>query len=109
LISVTQDASGLNLVTQYGYDEVGNRNSQTDANQHTTLFEHDPMGRRSKRTLPAGQSESFTYDADGNLPSHADFKNKARTFQYDMMNHLTRFSLHPRWFMPKLRRASGSR
>jgi hypothetical protein len=35
---VTQDAvqGGLNLVTSYGYDEVGNRVSQTDANQHTT-------------------------------------------------------------------------
>jgi YD repeat-containing protein len=75
------DAGGLNLLTQYAYDEVANRISQRDANQHTTLFEYDAMGRRSKRTLPAGQFETFSYDADGNLQTHTDFNVKTTTFQ----------------------------
>lgn len=29
------------LLTTYGYDELGNRISQTDANGHTTRFAYD--------------------------------------------------------------------
>ena len=38
LTSVTQFLNGNPLVTSYGYDEVGNRISQTDANSHTTSY-----------------------------------------------------------------------
>jgi YD repeat-containing protein len=87
---VTQDAvqGGLNLVTSYGYDEVGNRISQTDANQHTTKYVYDQLGRRISRTLPAGQSESYSYDAVGNLQSRVDFNGKTTTYAYDSNNRL---------------------
>jgi len=64
------------LVTSYSYDEVGNRISQTDANNHTTSYSYDPLGRRLTRTLPAGQSESYSYDANGNCG--LAFNNKIR-------------------------------
>ena len=73
LTSVTQTlnpgtANAQTLVTSYGYDEVGERISQTDANNHTTLYSYDKLGRRSSRTLPAGGAgESYVYDAAGNL------------------------------------------
>jgi YD repeat-containing protein len=87
---VTQDAvpGGLNLVTSYGYDEVGNRISQTDANQHTTTYGYDNLGRRTSRKLPAGQSESYTYDSAGNLKTKVDFNGKTTTYAYDTNNRL---------------------
>ena len=94
LTSVTQTlnpgaANQQNLVTSYGYDEVGERISQTDANNHTTLFGYDQLGRRSSRTLPAGgTSEAYAYDAAGNLKSKTDFNGHTTTYAYDNMNRL---------------------
>ena len=87
---MTQDAvqGGLNLVTTYGYDEVGNRISQTDANNHTTTYAYDKLGRRISRTLPLGQSESYTYDTAGNLKTKTDFNGKTTTYSYDTSNRL---------------------
>jgi len=90
LTTVIQDfaTGGLNLVTTYGYDQVGNRISQTDANLHTTTYQYDQLGRRVGRTLPAGQSESYVYDAAGNLKSKTDFNGKTTTYAYDTSNRL---------------------
>ena len=93
LTSVTQylnfgQANQQALVTQYGYDEVGNRTSQTDANQHTTTYGYDNLGRRTSRKLPAGQSESYSYDLAGNLKTKVDFNGKTTTYAYDTNNRL---------------------
>jgi YD repeat-containing protein len=81
-------AGGLNYVTQYGYDEVGNRISQTDANNHTTTYSYDQNGRRVGRKLPAGQSETYVYDVAGNLHQKIDFNGKTTTYAYDTSNRL---------------------
>ena len=90
LTSVTQFLNGLPLVTSYGYDEVGNRISQTDANTHTTLYSYDKLGRRTLRTLPAGQTETYGYDPAGNLTSKTDFNGHTTVYQYDSMNRLAK-------------------
>ena len=102
LTSVTQDAvtGGLNLLTQYGYDEVGNRISHTDANNHTTTYAYDQLGRRTGRTLPAGQSESYVYDAGGNLKSKTDFNGKTTTYTYDSNNRLLTKTPDPSFSAP---------
>ncbi|MCI0422357.1 MAG: hypothetical protein L0312_24570, partial [Acidobacteria bacterium] len=46
-------------MTRYAYDEVGNRITQTDANTHTTTYEYDRLGRRTRRLLPLLQAESY--------------------------------------------------
>ncbi len=71
-----------------GYDEVGNRISQTDANNHTTTYSYDQNGRRVGRKLPAGQTESYVYDAAGNLKSKTDFNGKTTQYAYDTSNRL---------------------
>lgn len=88
LTTVTQYLNDQALVTSYGYDEVGNRISQTDADSHTTKYAYDQMGRRVSRTLPLGQSESYSYDVAGNLLSRTDFNQHTTTFSYDDMNRL---------------------
>ncbi len=42
----------------------------------------------TKRTLPGGQSGSFTYDAVGNVASHTTFKGDTITFTYDTLNRV---------------------
>lgn len=46
------------------------------------------MGRRIKRTLPAGQVETYRYDLAGNLVSKTDFNGYTTSYQYDSMNRL---------------------
>ena len=83
----------LDQVTSYGYDELGNRTSQTDANGHVTRFEYDKLGRETKRILPAVAAagggpttaafETKTYDAAGNLETRTDFLGRTTTYTYD--------------------------
>ncbi len=76
LVKVIQDANGLALETTYGYDEVGNRISQTDANFHTTTFVYDELGRETKRTLPDGAFETKAYNVVGNLKTWTKFSDE---------------------------------
>ena len=73
------------IQTSFAYDEVGNRISQIDANQHATTWTYDKLGRVLSRTLPLGMTETFVYDS-GNLKSHTDFDGKTTTFSYDADN-----------------------
>ncbi|SMC16641.1 RHS repeat-associated core domain-containing protein [Andreprevotia lacus DSM 23236] len=83
LNQVTQtDASGQ-LLTQYGYDELGRKTSQTDARQHTTTWGYDAAGQLKRRTLPDGQFESWEYDNLGRQITHTDFNGKTTTWTYD--------------------------
>jgi len=68
--------------------KLGNRVSQTDANNHATTYAYDQLGRRIKRTLPVGQSESYTYDAASNMKTKVDFNGKTTTYAYDTSNRL---------------------
>ena len=76
------------LITSYGYDELGNRISQTDAEQRTTSYAYDKLGRRTKRTLPLNQFETYTYFDKGNLKTRTDFNGRTTTYAYDTLNRL---------------------
>ena len=39
---------------EYAYDEMGNLVRQTDANDHSTTYEDDALGRRVATVLPLG-------------------------------------------------------
>lgn len=77
------------MVTRFDYDEHGNLLRQIDALNRTNKFEHDALGRRTKETLPQGQSQTFGYDAVGNLRFHTNFNSVILTNQYDLLNRLT--------------------
>jgi RHS repeat-associated protein len=53
-------------VWRYGYDG-GNLVSTTDPAGRVTAFEHDVVGRVTRKTLPDGREVRFRYDANGNL------------------------------------------
>ncbi len=87
---LTQVAKFLNdsqVQTRFAYDEVGNRLSQIDANQQTTTWTYNKLGRVLSRTLPLGMTETFAYHKKtGHLLSHTDFNQKTTTFSYDPNN-----------------------
>jgi YD repeat-containing protein len=78
----------LKQETTYGYNEIGQQVSPTDANRHTKRFEYDQLGRRVKRVLPAGQFETYSYDTGGSLQSETDFNGKTTSFSYDVIRRL---------------------
>ncbi len=85
---LTAITDALNQITQYGYDEQGNRISQIDANGHATSFEYDQLGRQTKRNLPGGATETFTYDAIGNRRTRTDFNGVTTIYTYDVSSRL---------------------
>jgi len=80
--------SGQQAATRYEYDEAGNQIAQIDALNRTNRFEYDNIGRRTKRTLPGNQSETFGYDVLGNLMAQTNFNGTIITNQYDVMSRL---------------------
>ena len=88
LNQVKQTNGATALVTVYGFDEAGNRISQTDAEQHVTSWEYDAKNRMIGRTLPGSQKETFAYDSVGNLINKTDFTGKQTRFNYDNIQQL---------------------
>jgi len=65
--SITADTGGLDLVTAYEYDAVGNMTSVTDPETHETTHTYDDMDRRTSTTEPLSVVIENTYDDNGRL------------------------------------------
>ncbi|WP_228044363.1 LamG-like jellyroll fold domain-containing protein [Streptomyces ferrugineus] len=67
LSETTADTTGGDTArtTTYHYNAHGLNDSVTDAEQNTTLFEHDELGRVSAMTDPAGTHVTYTYTPRG--------------------------------------------
>jgi RHS repeat-associated protein len=90
LVAVTNAFGTTNqAVTRYLNDEAGNQVAQVDALNRTNRFEGDAMGRRTKHTLPGGQSESWGFDLAGNEIRHTNFNGVVITNQFDVMSRCT--------------------
>ena len=81
-------------LTTYSYDEVGNKLTQTDAEQRTTRWTYDYFGRVASRTLPMLQEETTTYDDIARTISHTDFNGQTTVTQLDVMGRTTRIDYH---------------
>jgi RHS repeat-associated protein len=80
---VTLTSNGVAAVTSYGYDEAGNKTSQTDAQGRITKWAYDNANRVVGRTLPNGETESWQYDQAGNRIAHTDFAGKKTSYTVD--------------------------
>lgn len=67
LSETTEDTTGGDpeRTTTYHYDAHGLNDRITDAEQNTTLFEYDELGRVTGTTDPAGTRFTYTYTARG--------------------------------------------
>jgi RHS repeat-associated protein len=72
----------------YGYDEVGNLVSQTDANLHVTRYEYDGLNRRTAVIRPMTQRSETAYDAIGRVKETKDFNGDVIKYGYDPQNQL---------------------
>jgi RHS repeat-associated protein len=72
----------------YGYDEVGNLVSQTDANLHITKYEYDGLNRRTAVIRPLLQRSETSYDAIGRVKETKDFNGDVIKYGYDKENQL---------------------
>ena len=82
------DPSGLNLTTSYTYDNNGNKLTETDPRQHTTLFTYDTRNRLTNVSYPDGSQKRYVYDLNGNKLQEWDENNHATLFDYDDQNRL---------------------
>ena len=81
------DQNEYNIVTQYAYDEVGNRTSVTDTYSNTTTYTYD-NNRLLTVTDPDLNTTTHVYDVNGNRTSTTDALNRTTTFVYDALNRL---------------------
>ncbi|MBT8764221.1 hypothetical protein KFV02_09780, partial [Desulfohalobiaceae bacterium Ax17] len=95
---VTKIVNALGHLTVFTYTDAGcpscsdtGKNSPTsitDANEQTTIFKYDALGRLIQESDPLGKWVSYTYDAQGNLISRLDAKGERTSYTYDALGRL---------------------
>jgi RHS repeat-associated protein len=91
LISVTEQdpATGaLSLVTNYGYDTLGNLTSVNQGGQ-TRSFSYDSLGRMTSQSTPEGGAMSFTYTDFSAVLKRTDARGVETHYKYDSLNRLS--------------------
>ena len=88
LKKVHQDYNGLNYVTEYTYDEVGNRKTEKNARLKTTTFTYDDANRKTRVDYPDSTYEIWTYRDDGRVYTHTDARGRQITYRYDADDRL---------------------
>ena len=76
---------GPNKVTQYAYDALNRKISETDPCGNVTKYKYDAGSRLIETTDPAGNKVSYTYDAHGNLLSATDGSGVTIFYEYDTL------------------------
>jgi len=89
---VTVDPDGVNLQTQYHYDDDGRLDTMIEAFNDTALarttsYEYDDAGRLKAETFAAGTTKAATtrydYDANGNVVAKTDALSNRTQYVYD--------------------------
>ncbi len=82
------DGDLYNIVTGYGYDQVGNLTVVTDTLGNETQYLYNENNRLVKVTDALEHSTSYDYDPNGNLTSKTDAANVVTFYEYDDLNRL---------------------
>jgi RHS repeat-associated protein len=85
-----EDPAGLNYLTSYSYDVLGNLTTVSQGSQ-TRTFVYDSLKRLTSATNPESGTINYQYDANGNLTSKTDARSITVTYTYDALSRaLTR-------------------
>jgi YD repeat-containing protein len=88
LWKVHEDYAGLNYVTTYTYDEVGNLKTETNARSKVTTYTYDDADRKTRADYPDATYETWTYRDDGRVYTHTDGRGRITTYRYDADDRL---------------------
>ena len=92
LISIVENASSncqAGIVSNYYYDEIGDLTQVINANQKSTTYAIDNLGRLTKVYFADATAQSYTYDNIGNVIKKVDQKQYSTLYSYDSMNRLS--------------------
>jgi RHS repeat-associated protein len=90
--SVVDIAGQKFAASQLTYDPVGNLQTLTDPNNHTTTFKYDAGNRPTQTYLPANPTSAYevnTYDFAGRRIARADADGATTIYGYDSLSRLT--------------------
>ncbi|MGD8456603.1 MAG: RHS repeat-associated core domain-containing protein [Anaerolineales bacterium] len=82
------DQGVYNIVTEYGYDGVGNQTSVTDTFGRVTQFVYDDNNRLLQTIDPELNTTTNVYDDKGNLTSTTDALGRTTTYTYDALDRV---------------------
>ncbi len=88
LWKVHEDYTGLNYITTYTYDEVGNLKTETNARGKVTTYWYDDANRKTQADYPDGTHEYWSYRDDGRMYTHTDGRGRVITYRYDADDRL---------------------
>jgi RHS repeat-associated protein len=99
LTQVNEDPSGLNYVTTYGYDALGNLLNVTENGGRQRTYVYDAMSRLTSETNPESGTITYGYDASGHVgdltsrvapaPNQTGSTTVTTTYSWDALHRLT--------------------
>lgn len=88
ITTVVGDAHISDSIFTERFDQYGNLESVTDAENNTTLYTHNVLGQELTATLPSGVVYTYEYDNAGNITKETDPLNRVTSYTYDPAGNL---------------------
>jgi len=89
LVKTEQDATGLDVFTEYAYDALDRLTDVEDPQGLHTTYTFDGLGNQTQLSSPDTGLTTYGYDAAGNRSSQMDQRPVTTTYGYDALDRLT--------------------
>jgi YD repeat-containing protein len=83
LTQTAVDPAGIDAILKKQYDAFGRVISSTDADNNTTTFVYDRLGRTVLVTNPLAGADTTSYDAFSRILTTVDARNQTTSYQYN--------------------------
>ncbi|MDQ2856810.1 MAG: hypothetical protein M3R68_10810, partial [Acidobacteriota bacterium] len=88
LTQIYEDPTGVNWLTSYTYDALGDLINVNQGGQ-TRTFVYDSLTRLTSASNPENGTVTNTFDNNGNLLTHRDARGVITNLNYDALNRVT--------------------